>query len=366
MITECFDFIEYAIGSVSCLSEKAKQMNLTKLKAFAQKQAVTGLVADAITHLKDNEINASQKDVMYWVGVGVKMANKNRLLNQRCVELSEIYRKGGFRSCVLKGQGNALMYPNALSRTPGDIDLWVEGNRNDIIKFTAEHAKLGFEQYHHIDADFFKDVPVEIHFTPSKIAKPTNRRWQNMVKEMADEQFSNRVALPEGFGVINVPTDYFNLLFQLTHIRSHFFSEGIGLRHFIDYYFLLKKDYTSEQKSRFQNDLRWLGLTKFAAGVIWVEKEALGLDDAHILLAPNEEIGRLMLDDLVTGGNFGHYNPIHNGEKMGLLRRGMSDWRRDLSFLHLFPTDVAWYTISKIANQRWKIRKWVRSYPKRK
>ena len=43
------------------------------------------------------------------------------------IHVSEWFRKKGFRTCILKGQGNAMMYPNPCSRTPGDFDIWVEG-----------------------------------------------------------------------------------------------------------------------------------------------------------------------------------------------------------------------------------------------
>ena len=37
-------------------------------------------------------------------------------------------REDGLRCCILKGQGNALMYPNPYSRTPGDIDVWIDAD----------------------------------------------------------------------------------------------------------------------------------------------------------------------------------------------------------------------------------------------
>lgn len=47
----------------------------------------------------------------------------NIRLNDAAIQVSEWFRKKGFRTCILKGQGNALMYPNPYSRTPDDIDI---------------------------------------------------------------------------------------------------------------------------------------------------------------------------------------------------------------------------------------------------
>ena len=52
---------------------------------------------------------------------------------------------------TLKGQGNSLMYPVPECRTPGDIDIWVFGDRKDITRFVKERTPNVFEQYHHID-----------------------------------------------------------------------------------------------------------------------------------------------------------------------------------------------------------------------
>lgn len=52
----------------------------------------------------------------------------NVRLNESAIQVSEWFRKKGFRTCIQK-EGNALMYPNGLHRTPGDIDIWVEGGQ---------------------------------------------------------------------------------------------------------------------------------------------------------------------------------------------------------------------------------------------
>ena len=58
----------------------------------------------------------------------------------------EQLEKDGFKCCVLKGQGNNLLYPNVYSRTPGDIDVWLlakagetKSNVGEIIKYVRQH-----------------------------------------------------------------------------------------------------------------------------------------------------------------------------------------------------------------------------------
>ena len=51
-------------------------------------------------------------------------------------------REAGYPCCILKGQGNAMLYPHTASRTPGDVDVWVDASREEIL---AERLGLGRE-----------------------------------------------------------------------------------------------------------------------------------------------------------------------------------------------------------------------------
>ena len=94
-----------------------------------------------------------------------------------------------------------------------------------------------------------------------------------------DLQCSNVVTLPDGYGKITVPTMSFNVIYILSHLYRHVFTEGIGLRQLIDYYFVLVKSEERRVKNltALQRELKYLGLWKFAGAVMYVLYEALGL-----------------------------------------------------------------------------------------
>jgi hypothetical protein len=64
---------------------------------------------------------------MDWMVEVSKIAKRNRKVNADGGQSGDKRTSGGkdFDACVLKGQGNALLYPDPLSRTPGDIDIYV-------------------------------------------------------------------------------------------------------------------------------------------------------------------------------------------------------------------------------------------------
>ena len=173
----------------------------------------------------------------------------NVRLNDAAIQVTEWFRKKGFRTCILKGQGNALMYPNPYSRTPGDIDIWVEGGDKRVISFVRSILPHEKACYHHIEFPSYKGVEVEVHYRPSfLLCFWHDRKLQKYYERVKEEQFSHRVMLGEQ-GEIAIPTVEFNLIFQLTHIYAHLMNEGIGLRQLLDYYYVLCDFYKVYQNS---------------------------------------------------------------------------------------------------------------------
>ena len=141
------------------------------------------------------------------------------------------------------------MYPNPYSRTPGDIDIWVEGEDKRVISFVRSISPHEKACYHHIEFPSYKGVEVEVHYRPSfLLCFWHNRKLQKYYERVKEELFSHRVMLGEQ-GEIAIPTVEFNLIFQLTHIFSHLMNEGIGLRQLLDYYFVICDFYKVYQKS---------------------------------------------------------------------------------------------------------------------
>ena len=155
-------------------------------------------------------------------------------------KLFSMLREDGLRCCILKGQGNALMYPNPYSRTPGDIDVWIDASRERIMEYAQKKFELGDDiRLQHLETSL-DGVPVELHFFPCSMNNPIyHARLQKWFRRNADLQCSNVVSLPDGIGEIAIPTTAFNVIYQLTHLYHHFFDEGIGMRQIIDYYYVV-------------------------------------------------------------------------------------------------------------------------------
>ena len=329
----------------------------SELYVISEKQAVTGLAFLALDKLNSVGQQFIPKSLLYeWIGAAEMIRQQNLIVNERCRQITSIFKNKGYQCCILKGQGNAQMYPLPGSRTSGDIDIWVFGKREEINRIVKEKFPDSFEQYHHIDFPIFDDVPVEVHYIPGSLIQP---KYNKRFLEWCEEE---KCIFIKGEGIkdnsqlgFSVPSAEFNAIFQMAHIYTHFFIEGIGLRHFVDYYYVLKS-FGTQKKSEVKEKLRWLGLEKFAKGVMWIEQHCLALEDSFLLVEPDKEIGKLILKEMEEGGNFGQFDSRYIARDKGIFARGITDMKRLLGLAREFPLDCFWKVIEKVANQRWKLK----------
>ena len=251
-----FLFLNYCLGKKVDMSMVVAKIDWRQLYNFASRQALLGFCFDGIERLtkefsEELKQNPMGRDLlMTWMGAAQQIRRQNMKVNAVAGKLYSKFREDGLRCCILKGQGNALMYPNPYSRTPGDIDVWVNARREDIAEYAKTHFEIGDDiRFHHLETSF-DGVPVELHFFPGIMNNPIyNARLQKWFKRNADLQCSNVVSLPDGIGEIAIPTTAFNVVYQLTHLYHHFFDEGIGMRQIIDYLLVVCDFYKVYQKS---------------------------------------------------------------------------------------------------------------------
>ena len=242
-------FVGFDFHNVDALRLKSRKELLTLLFRKLLILRIYSILFDGIKKLPAEHVEMEKELLLHWMAESQMLEKANVRLNDAAIQVSEWFRKKGFRTCILKGQGNALMYPNPYSRTPGDIDIWVEGGDKRVISFVRSISPPEKACYHHIEFPSYKGVEVEVHYRPSfLLCFWHNRKLQKYYERVKEKQFSHRVMLGEQ-GEIAIPTAEFNLIFQLTHIFSHLMNEGIGLRQLVDYYYVLCDFYKVYQNS---------------------------------------------------------------------------------------------------------------------
>lgn len=405
-----FDFLRFCIGSAKEIPGSLKEVDWKELYAIAKKQCLVGVLFDGIKKLPAEHVGMKKELLLQWMAESQMLEKANVRLNDAATQVSEWFRKKGFRTCILKGQGNALMYPNLYSRTPGDIDIWVEGGDKRVISFVRSISSHEKACYHHIEFPSYKGVEVEVHYRPSfLLCFWHNRKLQKYYERVKEEQFSHRVMLGEQ-GEIAIPTMEFNLIFQLTHIFSHLMNEGIGLRQLVDYYYVICDFYKVYQKSSnpsvslskgsstfspspsssgsgdvtallgaqnryalrlsdhqrstpdcagwdrlgvLQKELKELGMWKFAEGIMYIMQEVFGMPASRLIVPPNEKYGRFVLNEVLEAGNFGRHD-ARNRFGRSQLGHNLQRVYRDIRLVRYFPAEALCEPLFRVWHFFWR------------
>ena len=359
-----FAFLKYCLGNKVDINNVVVDINWPQLYTFASKQSLLGFCFDSIERLgkeysEELKQNPMGRDLlMTWMGAAQQIRRQNMKVNAVAGKLFLMLREDGLRCCILKGQGNALMYPNPYSRTPGDIDVWVNASREDITEYAKRHFEIGDDiRYHHLETSL-DGVPVELHFFPGIMNNSVyNARLQKWFKRNADLQCSNVVSLPDGIGEIAVPTTAFNVVYQLTHLYHHFFDEGIGMRQIIDYYYVVNNDELSVIRDTLQRELKHLGLWKFAGAVMYVLHETLGLSEEKMIAPMDEKRGKLLLAEILNGGNFGqHFTKYGHFTQQSMVKKYFLKIWRNMHFVRCYPAEALCEPIFRTWHFFWRLR----------
>ena len=384
------DFLRFSLDDNRPIPDSVRNIDWDGLLAFGRKQAIAGVLYHGLARMGDSAHKPDSAMILRWYATYAAIKKTNMQVYRDASALTTgLYRDFLVKSCILKGQGNALMYPDPYMRSPGDIDIWCQTQTENavgsgqkepktkrknyfwtvdpeivkLIKIARQQDKQGEIGYHHIELNVMQ-TPVELHFFPSFMGNIVHekrlRRWFEAHKA---EQFRNAVQLPDGLGTICVPTDSFNRVFQMSHLMHHFFFEGIGLRQIIDYYYLLRRGFTPAEQQEEIEVFRRTGMFKFASAVMYIMQVVLGLDDEFLLMKPNEHIGRLLLSEIVQSGNFGFADERYSFRGMSPYKQYFLEIYRNLHFAFDFPSETVWgRPVSRWwhALYKWKIRQAIR------
>ena len=411
-----FEFLQVAVGNRNSLSVSVTDADWHRLFEFCKKQALIGVGFTAVEKLHAMGVVCPAALRMQWMALALQIETRNALLNQQCRQLTDRYKHDGFSTCILKGQGNLLNYPENLRkrRQCGDIDVWaspicdisvaVQTGSNDVeyatykgFRAVREYVRMQhridgyFEKpvvrYNHIEAPTMDGTEVEVHFRPCYAHSPLrNWRMQRWFENHADVCMKNKTHM--GFAV---PTASVNVVYQMCHLFSHYFDEGIGLRQLMDYYFALRvwhndvmecKDLKTQgmwseglgtsvmSKEEVRAVLRSFGMKKFAAAVMYVLHEVFSMpkrqlitderllitDCPWLLCEPNEKEGKKLLAEIMQGGNFGQYDTRDAAlKKGGMVKHGVWKLKRVMRLVRSYPEEALWEPVFRVWHLGWRM-----------
>ena len=228
------------------------KMDWCNLISFSWKHAVGAIAFDGYQKLFDRQHEVIDKQVLLeWFAQTVALEKRNMkqidTLKKFCGSLSR-------KECsimLMKGQANALYYPNPLHRATGDVDIFTFDTYDRCNRSASElGARVDDSWYKHsqlfYNGEMFENHRYLVHTREGKRSKQLNEDLCKLALNRSERTF-------QGTGIV-LPTPDFNAKFLTYHALAHFLSEGLRLKQVIDWVMFVRAE---------KNNINWRELYPF-------------------------------------------------------------------------------------------------------
>ncbi|MDO5664998.1 MAG: nucleotidyltransferase family protein [Bacteroidia bacterium] len=285
-------------------------------------QKVNALIYDGVMSLP--QAFHPEKKIIYKLHLQAETIEaSNRSINNVLKKLSAEYKQLACPFVLLKGQANAMLYPNPLHRTPGDIDVYLyqKGDYEKTNNWAREQGfKMDAENIHHQSFEY-EGIHIENHknITYFGIVK-YDRLLEKKIQEIITNSDFISVHIDE-LPVRVLPIE-FNAFFIFQHLFHHFIHLGVGIRQFCDWVLFFDTYSTQINKERFNSLVADFGLLNAMQVFASVAVKYMGTK-ASIFPFSTDTQGKyvdLVMHDIFRGGSFG-YSVFQNKRFRNSLHR---------------------------------------------
>lgn len=288
------------------------------LYRISVQQGVLAIVYDAVSKLPIEQ-QPPRGIKLQWALGAEAIENRFRMQHKASSLLANLWAENGIQTVVMKGLAIGTYYPNPAHRECGDLDCFLTTGAMPI---SSDRYELGNQLCEQVGAkverDYYKNshikyrgLMVENHcfFLPVR-GRRSMKALERHLREIALR--GNTDFVPDT--KLIVPSADFNALFLTMHALNHFLSEGIKLRHILDWALLLKAEQDNINWEEFYQWADRMHLHRFADALTAISVEHLGLQVTNPAINTSSPYAERILSDT-----------INNSE--GLFNKGYSAWK---------------------------------------
>lgn len=300
----------------------SKDLDWSAVREEALKQAVFLHVAS-----QEEALCLSEEEKKSWENYKYRLVVSNMQSAYAIQEMNRVMRDNGFKYVILKGLAAASYYPNPQLRILGDVDFLIENHLKDEVINALETDGYDNWDTEHICHVVFKKPKqhLEMHFETVGIPDGVQGEY---VREYMSEALQETVEFSLNERQISLPKSKYHGLILLLHMQHHMLSEGIGLRHLMDWCCFVDK---TCDEGFWEKDLlpilKKIGLFKYARVI--TKTGALYFKTAcpEWCIEADEILCDDVMNDILTGGNFGRKNAERSKSGMMISQHGKQGTR---------------------------------------
>lgn len=266
----------------------------------ARQQAVSLIFYDAVSQQLPQMPPEVQQQIKT-LGMQVVLSNIN--IGNTQARLTALLTQQNIPHLILKGEASAAYYPKPELRTLGDVDFWVRAEDYDTLHRLFQNMGYRFDQGQH-------DHHITYH-TPGGVVE-MHRDLPGMPEGLPGKRLAEALTnLPSrtrkvniGSGEFTAPEPALHGLILLLHSQHHLLSQGLGLRHLMDWHCYVNQTKEAPFWNELLTLLKEIGLFRFAQVLTGVCALAFDAPLPHWATA-DPALCNGILEDILSGGNFG-------------------------------------------------------------
>ena len=277
---------------------------------ISAKQGVLAIVYDVVAQLP-KECQPPRGLNIQWALSVEAIENRYEMQRKTSALLAELWAEQGIRTIVMKGLALGTYYPNPAHRECGDLDCFLgEGYEKGNQICEQIGAKVS-RDYYKDSTIRYRGLLVENHrfFLPVR----GSRKMKALERHLRSVALKSEVTYVPGTKLI-VPSADFNALFLTMHGLNHFLTEGIKLRHILDWALLLKAEQNNINWEEFYSWADRMHMTRFADALTAISVEHFGLQITNPAIHTTSPYAERILHDT-----------LYNSE--GLFNKNYSAWK---------------------------------------
>ena len=345
-----FELLRAGLWNSEVQSEAFKGVDFEEVYRLAEEQSVIGLVLEGIerSKIQVSSSRVPQELLLQWIGEVQQIEQQNEAMNEYVAGLIEKLREEEIYALLVKGQGVAQCYEKPLWRCSGDVDLLLSEENYQkakaVLSPMAEEVEREFSTLMHQGMIMPGGYVVELH---GNLHSRLSWRVDRGIDEARDDVFysGNVRSWQNGNTPVFLPGINSDVIFLFTHILSHFYIEGIGLRQICDLSRFLWTYKDSLDYGLLETRIRKMGLLSEWKAFAALAVEYLGTpEEAMPMYSDDKKWSRKadrIMEFVLECGNFGH-NRQRKRPRGFLAGKISSAWRKAKDFgchTRVFPID---------------------------
>lgn len=308
-----------AEGSAANINgESVETIDWSSVLKEAELQGVVQLVFSAI----DSEKNTlGGKQAEWQDSTAADMINSIVVIHTHR-QLHQWMTDAGIPYVILKGCASAAYYPKPEIRSMGDVDFLVPDEFLDKADKLLMDYGLESSYRDHVTHIVYRrnEKNLEMHFDLPGMPKG---EIGEVTREYMADIFDASVVRDTGSGDMVLPSSFHHGVILLLHTCHHLTGEGVGLRHLCDWAVFENSFSDAEFRDMFEAKLKRIGLWKFAQILTKTAVNYIGAEPREWANC-DEKLAERLIDDILSGGNFGSKDWNRSVQTMLISDRGKS------------------------------------------